>query len=118
MKIKQIEHDDMDQIEALWIELKQHHSERTINYTQHYLETTFSKCKAELLAKEQVAIFVVEINGNSNTGKLLMGAGMEWLNRHHLEKIKLLVGQGNEGVLSFYEKLGFRTRATIMEFQK
>lgn len=142
MKIKKIERNEIDQIETLWNELRQHHQDRTIDYTQHYLETTFSKRRAELLVKTQMAIFVAEVDGSSigfcvvsvngthgeidslfvkpdqrecHVGISLMNEGMKWLNLKNLESIRLLVGQGNEEVLSFYEKFGFKTRATMME---
>ena len=143
MNIRQIERNEIDQIEALWNELKRYQEHRTIDFTQHYLDITYSQRKAELLAKDSVAIFLAELNGNSvgfcvvsitgtqgavdslfvqpnqrkcNIGKSLMNAGMAWLNNHDLGRIRLLVGQGNEEVLPFYEKLGFKARATMMEF--
>ena len=106
-----------------------------------YPEISFKQRKAELLAKDRIAVFVAEnetklvgycvasTNGSqgevdslfvepdsrkSITGESLMGAGMDWLRSHEPESIKVLVGQGNEEVVSFYETLGFRKRATVM----
>jgi len=145
MKIRQIEDSEIDVIEELWGELKHHHQEKTTDFTQYYLDNSFSKRKAQLLAKERIAIFVATDNNKDigfcvvsknstrgevdslfvnphhrlrNVGLALMKEGMKWLNTHNLDGISLSVGQGNEEVLSFYSKLGFRTRATVMEFFK
>lgn len=143
MKIRQIELSEISLIESLWNELKQHHQERTIDYTQYYLDTDFSKRKTEILSRDSAAIFIAEARGSRagfcvvsinarqgevdslfvqpsqrrcSVGKSLMTAGMAWLNTHAIDGIKLSVGQGNEQALSFYEELGFKVRATIMEF--
>jgi len=143
IKIRRLDNNEIDQIETLWNKLKQHHYDRTIDYRQYYLENNFSNRKAELLTKERLAIFlakndsanvgfcVVSTNGakgevdslfvmpsqrKCHIGLALMEAGMAWLKKSDLKHIRLKVGQGNEEALSFYKKLGFRTRATLMEF--
>lgn len=142
MRILQVERREIDRIESLWHELKQHHQGRTTDYTQHYLDTTFRKRKSELLGKDQLAIFIAELDKNAvgfcvvsvnqkqgevdslfvqsnqrkcRAGSSLMAEAMRWLHEQHPQCISLSVGQGNEEVLPFYEKLGFKTRATVME---
>lgn len=143
MNIRQIELSEIDLIETLWNELKHYHQERTVDYAQHYLQANFSDRKTQLLAKDSSAIFIAEASGSCvgfcvvsmsanqgevdslfvqakqrkcNVGKSLVDAGMKWLNAHDIDGIKLFVGQGNEAALVFYEKLGFKVRATMMEF--
>lgn len=58
------------------------------------------------------------IDGNfrgCNIGEKLMGESLEFLERENAEKILIGVAGGNEEVISFYEKFGFRTRTTILE---
>jgi len=45
-----------------------------------------------------------------------MRAGIAWLNQQNVSAVRLLVGQGNEQALAFYQKLGFKVRATMMEY--
>jgi ribosomal protein S18 acetylase RimI-like enzyme len=61
------------------------------------------------------SLFVEPDSRKRSTGESLMGAAMDGLKSHGPQSIKVLVGQGNEEVLFFYEKLGFRKRATVME---
>jgi len=144
MKIRKIDNKDIGQIEHLWNDLKKHHQQRTTDHAQYYLERNFSQRKSELLAKDLLAIFIAESEGQivgycvvsvneeegeidslfvapgnrqEGVGQLLTQAGVEWLRNHKLVSIKLSVGQGNERAISFYEKLGFSKRATLMELK-
>lgn len=142
-QITEIDPQDIDSIESLWNDLKHHHQQRSKYYNEYYLSNTFDKRKAKLLAKDNLAVFVAHNNGervgfcivsvNSCLGEIdslfvkpayrerkigegLGAAGMSWLTERKPDSIRLSVGQGNEDVLSFYRKLGFKERATIMEF--
>lgn len=42
-------------------------------------------------------------------GRTLMAAGMDWLRAARVPRINLMVRQGNDAVLGFYQALGFRT---------
>jgi len=143
ISIQQIETRHIDMIEDLWCQLKQHHQARTIDFTDYYLQSNFEKRKAELLAKEGLAIFVAQdcelpigfcvVSRNAKQGEVdslfvaenhrgltlgaqLMRAGIAWLNQQNVSAVRLLVGQGNEQALAFYQKLGFKVRATMMEY--
>lgn len=48
-------------------------------------------------------------------GDGLMSVGLEWLTQHKPKNIRLSVGQGNEQAISYYEKFGFKQRATVMQ---
>ena len=147
MNIKQISKDEIDLIEDLWSQLKQHHQARTTHYTEYYQKNSFAKRKAELLGKDALAVFiadkateekinsvvgfcVVSINyrlgevdslyvspfaRDKGIGSELMSAGLAWLEQHKPENIRLSVGEGNEEAITYYEKLGFRKRATLMQ---
>jgi len=146
-RIEKISHTEIDSIEGLWNALKEHHQQNTIDYHDYYLQSTFDKRKAELLAKDHLAIFVayeqetpvgfcvvsaIAQSDESLLGELdslyvdlscrqiglgveLSNKGIAWLKGMNVCSIRLLVGQGNEQALSFYQKLGFRKRATMMQ---
>ncbi len=141
--IQKIETLHIDLIEDLWCQLKQHHQDRTVDFTDYYLQSSFEKRKSELLAKDELAIFVaqegelaigfcvVSINAKQgevdslfvtqshrglNLGAQLLQAGIAWLNQQDVSSVRLLVGQGNEYALAFYQKFGFKVRATMMEY--
>jgi len=142
IEIKHIPLHEIDLIEPLWNALKQHHQDRTIDHTEYYLNSTFEKRKKVLLSKDKLAVFIAHhadeyvgfcvVSIDSNVGELdslyvkggsrnlglglsLTLAGMDWLKQQNPPNIRLLVGQGNESAVNFYEKLGFRVRATMME---
>ncbi len=48
-------------------------------------------------------------------GVSLASKGIAWLKNNSVSSIQLSVGQGNEQAISFYQKLGFRERATTMQ---
>ncbi|KAF2717623.1 N-acetyltransferase GCN5 [Polychaeton citri CBS 116435] len=47
-------------------------------------------------------------------GKRLVGAAEKWLKERGVRKCQLLVRKTNEGVVSFYETLGFETAPVVM----
>jgi ribosomal protein S18 acetylase RimI-like enzyme len=46
-------------------------------------------------------------------GRALMTSVEDWLRRHGIWKLNLLVRQENEGVLSFYKKLGYNDQHCV-----
>jgi GNAT superfamily N-acetyltransferase len=61
------------------------------------------------------SIFVKEIHRNSSTGKKLIKKSIKWLERQNIKSIKVGIAEGNESVLPFYEKLGFKKSMTILK---
>lgn len=58
------------------------------------------------------------IDGNFrgyNIGQKLIEESLSFLERENAEKILIGVASGNEEVISFYEKFGFKTSTTILE---
>ncbi len=150
IEIHRIDNQSLDDIADLWECLKKHHLERTHSFAEHYLNNTFERRKAELLRKDQLAVFVAgagEVAGEGTSAKLLgfcvasvtmdvgeidslytdpsvrnqqfgqrlMQQGLNWLDAQKVKHIRLMVAEGNEDVLGFYEKFGFRKRATQLE---
>lgn len=58
-------------------------------------------------------LFVDEKFRGQGLGVKLMHSAMAWFHSKHIDEIELTVVYGNEAV-SFYEKLGFYPRSTIM----
>lgn len=58
-------------------------------------------------------LFVDEKYRGQGLGSKLMNSAMTWFHSKHIDEIELTVVYGNDAV-SFYEKLGFYPRSTIM----
>lgn len=142
MHIRLLNIDEIDHIAPLWGELRDHHQSLTIDYHQHYIDTSFAIRKKALLGRDKLACYlantddqdvgfcVVSVEGDigfieslyvqpktrgSGAGKALTLRGIEWLQKQAVKDIRLSVGQGNDAVMDFYKKLGFRQRAVIMQ---
>lgn len=48
-------------------------------------------------------------------GEELMNRAIAWLDDNQVTSKVVVVGEGNENVLEFYERFGFRTREIVME---
>jgi len=134
MKIETIANDNIDVIEPLWIELNRHQLDRTRYFEAYYRQNNFARRKAVLLAKDQLMLRVVEVDSqhvgfcvasvncqiaeidslyvkpgarDNGIGAALMDSAFAWLS--------LLVGEGNESVIAFYQKYGFSRRAVLLE---
>ncbi|NND00119.1 MAG: GNAT family N-acetyltransferase [Gammaproteobacteria bacterium] len=143
--IRTIARADIGLIEPLWDELKAHHQQRTASFDAYYLQIGFQKRKAELLSKDQLLILVAgdigcelgfcvaSVNNGAGeveslyvrpqsrhqrVGSTLMQHALAWLSTQNSAPIRLLIGEGNEAVIAYYHKLGFRKRATMMELCK
>ena len=66
----------------------------------------------ELSGKIEV-LFVDEKHRGKGLGAKLMHSAMAWFASNHIDEIELTVVYGNDAV-SFYEKLGFYPRSTVM----
>lgn len=133
---------EIDRIEPLWNELKLHHHDRTTLFKEYYRMNSFAKRKAEIMSKEHAIIFtagqvgalsgfcIASINRgigeidslyvtpksrDMGFGDALMQSAVDWLRENQVSRIRLLVGEGNENAITYYEKQGFRKRATMME---
>ena len=138
---------DIDQLDAGWTALREHHRERTDHFNDYYASITFAQRKESLLARENLGLFIVRDNSlvsnaivgfviasvhqgfgeieslfvdqaarGRDLGTALMGVAMGWLQDLKADPIRLLVGEGNESVIDFYQKCGFVKRATQMEW--
>jgi ribosomal protein S18 acetylase RimI-like enzyme len=51
----------------------------------------------------------------SSLGVLLMETTMSWLSNHNCKQISVYVSEGNEDVITFYEKFGFEERFYVLQ---
>jgi ribosomal protein S18 acetylase RimI-like enzyme len=58
---------------------------------------------------------VKEKHRKSSVGKRLIEKSVEWLESQNVETIKVGIAEGNESVLPFYEKLGFKKSMIILK---
>ena len=146
IQYRELEYDALDEVEALWLDLKEYQRSKTNHFHEHYLKVNFADRKADLKSKDAVKVIVAEANDISTVGKIgfcivsldngvgqieslfvaedsqrrglggvLLERGIRLLNEHKPKHIRLLVGEGNEDVVSFYKKYGFVKRATQLE---
>lgn len=142
MKYTKIKREQINLIEPMWVELNQHHRDSTRQFRDYYDTNTFSKRKKALLAKDELFILVVEdgsalvgfcvasinlgigeidslyLKPESRTqglGGSMLGMATRWLTEQGLESARLSVGEGNEAVIGFYRKYGFKQRAIMLE---
>ena len=61
------------------------------------------------------SLFVLPTERGNQIGTLLTQRALHWLKERQAAPIRLLVGQGNEGAIDYYAKLGFKIRASMLE---
>ena len=142
MRLITIKREQINLIEPMWLELNQHHRNSTHQFGDYYDANTFSKRRKVLLAKDELFILVVEDGSlhvgfcvasinlgvgeidslylkpesrNQGLGESMLGMATRWLAEHGLKSARLSVGEGNEAVIGFYRKFGFKQRAIVLE---
>jgi ribosomal protein S18 acetylase RimI-like enzyme len=135
-------------IKPLWQELNKLHCEDSKNWKGYYSAFTFEERVKSIigLPEENARIEVVfpeperaagycmsvayETHGEIESiyvkdeyrrrglGKRLVESAVSWLRMQGCTKIRLSVAEGHESVISFYERLGFCPRLTVLELKK
>ncbi len=145
MEIVELDRSRLPEMENLWKELNSHHRQRSWNFKQYFDTLTFQDRLKQLLHKENLSLFVTSdaglyvgyciVTAERNKGEIdsiyvkashrgrgigheLMIRAMEWLRMQDCIEIVIYVAEGNEQVLSFYEKHGFSKRFTVMGKRK
>jgi len=141
MKISILEKERIDEIKPLWEGLNSLHTQLSPHFKQYYQNLSFTKRTEKLIRKKKLKIFVAsesdsiigyciasvkadigKINSlfvlpefrNKTIGHELMETALKWLQKQKCIYVDLIVIEGNEKVIPFYEKYGFKKRATIM----
>jgi diamine N-acetyltransferase len=132
--------EQLDQIEPLWLQLRQNHAARFPIWRSSLLTTTFAMRKGELLRKssggllvllakrdgdvvaycvcsvdeqrhgEVDSIFVSPQSQRCGIGTRLMTAAMTWMEDRGVQTIGVDVMAGNEDALALYARFGFHPR--------
>lgn len=137
-----IEEQDIKIIEPLWEVWNRYHQVHSRNFGEYFRQQTFEHCTQHLEGFEDYRLEVVYLDqkplGFAITGKKnkvgtiiglyiyddLRGKGLGsylinrmvlWLKTKNVEKIKVEIYAGNEEVISFFQKIGFRTSMYTME---
>jgi ribosomal protein S18 acetylase RimI-like enzyme len=142
MEIVKLTKKDISQIRPMWEELNNIHGKLSTNFKEHFESFTFEKRLKQIEEKESYSVFVakdgsnyvgysiasinskiVEIysiyikpqNRNNKAGESLIASAESWLKSKGINKIHVLVAEGNESVLGFYNKQGYYKKYTVLE---
>lgn len=144
MNIETLDKTQINEIEPLWTELNSLHYEKSKHFKDHYASFQFAKRIETLLAKDHLAIFVAKEGENlwgyciatsdkevgevdslyikpvyrgESLGAHLMETAVSWLNSLNCSHINVSVADGNEDVIPFYEKFGFKKRFQVLQIK-
>ena len=135
----------LDDVKALWEELKQFHIEKSLDFKQNFMENTFQARKESFSDKiKNGKIFIViafhkdckigycissiikntgEIDSlyvkpeyrKNRIGTKLIETSLDWIKSNNIKKIEINVAVGNEETFGFYSKFGFAPKTTILQ---
>lgn len=142
MKISVLASNDIEAIKSLWELLNEAHHKNSNNWKKHFANFTFEERIKTIQESDNYSVFISTINNeisgyciasiNSDIGEIdsifvkekyrkstigqsLIKKSIEWLESKEVRTIKVGIAEGNESVLPFYEKLGFRRSMTILK---
>ena len=133
----------LDEVAPLWKGLNAHLQGVASHFQEHYRSMDFDRRRREILtgSKDGIlviiasddedlaysvatlngeegwidSIFIVEEHRGRGIGEELMRRSVEWLKDRGAKRILLTVTPGNDSVIGFYERFGFRPRKIVME---
>mgnify|MGYP005991849543 CR=1 FL=1 len=76
----------------------------------------FAICSLDGTAGEVDSLYVSPHSRGLDLGSKLLSEARRWFDGHGATSIRLYVGDGNEDVIEFYAKNGFKVRATQMQW--
>lgn len=142
LKINETPIYEFDSIRPLWEQLNRTHYQNSTYWKNHFEKLTFEKRIKGLQAIEKKKIFVATVEENliayclvsikgvygeidsifvqenyraSGVGDKLATKALEWFAENSIQDIRVEVAEGNEKVLPFYEKLGFKRYMTTLK---
>jgi ribosomal protein S18 acetylase RimI-like enzyme len=142
MNIIKLDRKRLIDIKGLWEELNGLHGRLSQNFKEHFDSFTFEDRLKQLAKKSNLSLFVANEKGTyvgycivtsdkgkgeidsiyiqpkyrgKGIGNELMLKAIHWLNKQNCKEINIYVAEGNELVLGFYEKYGFKKRSTVLQ---
>ncbi len=136
--------EQIDVIEPLWRELNALHLEKSYCFKEYFTNFTFRERCEKWLAMDALKIIAAGKNGGlvgycvasiyngageidsiylqpevrgASLGKELMEAALSWLAGQGCTRIGISVVEGNEEVIPFYEKFGFKVKSRVLELK-
>ena len=141
INIVELSRAEIYKLEEMWLDLNQHHYQRTSHFKEQCAAASFDKRFSALLARDRVIIYTAEISDErvgyctatvdggigeidslyvkplyrgADVGNRLCEKALAWLRQEHATQINVQVAEGNEEVMRFYENFGFRERSHLM----
>ena len=145
MEIRTITEHQLDIIKPLWEQLNSLHERLSTNFKAHHNTFTFSERIKTVLSGDLWRIFTAfkknmpvgyciasvksgcgEIDSlfvapeyrSAGIGGQLLRKTLEWLNEQPCDGITVLVAEGNEHAIPFYEQFGFKPKATLLKMAR
>ncbi|WP_243156378.1 GNAT family N-acetyltransferase [Clostridium sp. C8-1-8] len=135
----------LDSVEPLWELLNEYHKEKSIDFRSQYESFTFNERKKKLLTSKVInidividpfdncigycistishdsigeidSLFLKEEARKYGVGDKLIRRALEWLESNKVKKKLITVASGNENVINFYNRYGFKKRRIVLEF--
>jgi diamine N-acetyltransferase len=140
--IVQLDYLQIGDIKTLWETLNSYHLAKSIHFKDHFSAFTFDARIIKLQKKENLAIFmalcgsqkcgysiasvyddmgevdslfVIEAQRGNKLGQVLFLKAVDWLKDQGCNLINVAIADGNEHVVSFYERFGFKKRFTVVQ---
>ena len=134
----------LDSVEPLWKLLNEYHKMKSIDFKNLYENFTYDERKNKLLTSKVInidiaidcfenyigycistisqdligevdSLFVKEEARKYGIGDELIRRALEWLESNNVKKKIITVASGNENVINFYNKYGFKKRRIVLE---
>ena len=142
IEIKPLSEKEYQKLEEIFFEQQLYHSKLDVPYPDRFLEINIEKYIKYMKSKQLTCVFAAVINDkiigfvsasidkktgyiedifvkeeyrNMKIGNKLFSKILKWFDENEIKKIELHVSTGNESVLEFYAKFGFKkTGYTLM----
>jgi len=142
MNIIKLDRKRIADIKGLWEELNALHGRLSQNFKKHFDSFTFKDRVKQLAEKSNLSLFVANDKGTyvgycivtsdkgkgeidsiyiqpkyrgKGIGNQLMIKAIDWLKKQNCRDINIYVAEGNDSVLGFYEKYGFKKRSVVLQ---
>ncbi|GFZ31707.1 N-acetyltransferase [Clostridium zeae] len=135
----------LDLVRPLWQMLNELHKEKSKDFQNQYISFTFEERKKKLMVSKHMHIDIIADSSNKyiaycistidselvgevdslfikedarklGLGDELLKRSLSWMENNNVRKKIITVAAGNEDVINFYNKYGFKKRRIILEY--